>query len=290
MNLDFHTHGKLAKYLPFSTEYTDWLLGEAKNAGLDAICLTEHFNTMNFRELYRYIAGSCDREGDTFLKDGLRIFPGMETDIAEGGHVLTIGPLDAILELNLRLEPRKGKGRFLPAKELLEMFRQYPVLIGAGHPFRAGGHIPELPESVLRGFDFLDLNGKDVAEDRERAERLTRELGERLRRPVVAGSDTHQAVQYGCIRTAFLRECCTFGELAREMAAGRYQVEIHPEAAFRVKTAALLKRSLKEIHALGGDYVSVLLGKKPEPTSAEFLAKEFMEHDYEFSRSAAGTY
>ena len=57
-----------------------------------------------------------------------------------------------------------------------------------------------------------------------------------------------------------------------------------------MKTAALLKRSLKEIHALGGDYVSVLLGKKPEPTSAEFLAKEFMEHDYEFSRSAAGTY
>ena len=26
MYVDFHTHGKLAKYLPFSTEYTDWLL------------------------------------------------------------------------------------------------------------------------------------------------------------------------------------------------------------------------------------------------------------------------
>ena len=40
MYIDFHTHGKLAKKLPFSTVYTDWLFSEAKNAGLDALCLT----------------------------------------------------------------------------------------------------------------------------------------------------------------------------------------------------------------------------------------------------------
>ena len=37
---DFHTHGKLAKKLPFSTAYTDWLFGEARRAGLDGLCLT----------------------------------------------------------------------------------------------------------------------------------------------------------------------------------------------------------------------------------------------------------
>ena len=52
MYLDFHTHGKLAKKLPFSTVYTDWLFGEAKDAGLNALCLTEHFNTLQFDELY----------------------------------------------------------------------------------------------------------------------------------------------------------------------------------------------------------------------------------------------
>ena len=52
MYVDFHTHGKLAKYLPFSVEYTRWLRGEAKSAGLDAICLTEHFNTQQFDEAY----------------------------------------------------------------------------------------------------------------------------------------------------------------------------------------------------------------------------------------------
>ena len=132
MYVDFHTHGKLAKYLPFSTEYTDWLLNEAKCAGLDAICLTEHFNTQQFELLYRYIATQGTCQGDAYVFDGLKIFPGMETDIAEGGHVLSIGPMEAILELNHRLEPHKAKGSFLPAAELLELFGEYPVLVGAG--------------------------------------------------------------------------------------------------------------------------------------------------------------
>ena len=100
MRLDFHTHGKLAKKLPFSTAYTDWLFGEARAAGLDALCLTEHFNTLQFAELYGYLASVSRRVGDTLeLGNGLRVFPGMETDVAEGGHILTIGPLEAILDL-----------------------------------------------------------------------------------------------------------------------------------------------------------------------------------------------
>ena len=115
MRLDFHTHGKLAKKLPFSTTYTDWLFAEARRAGLDALCLTEHFNTLQFDRLYGYLASVSSRNGDCLeLENGLRIFPGMETDVAEGGHILSIGPLEAILELNSRLEPHKEKGNFLP--------------------------------------------------------------------------------------------------------------------------------------------------------------------------------
>lgn len=264
MNMDFHTHGKLAKYLPFSTEYTDWLLNEAKSAGLDAICLTEHFNTQQFEKLYRYIAARGSRQGDAYVFNGLKIFPGMETDIAEGGHVLSIGPMDAILELNRRLQPYKTKGCFLPAEKLMALFAEYPVLTGAGHPYREEGHIPELPSDILKQFDFLDMNGKDIALDRRRTEQMTKALGERIHRPVVAGSDTHQAVQYGCIRTCFEKDIDTFAELKQETDAGRYTIAVHPDAAFKVKTAGLLKRALKEIHALGGDYVSVLLRQSGE--------------------------
>ena len=121
MYMDFHTHGKLAKYLPFSTEYTDWLLREARRAGLDAICLTEHFNTQQFDTLYGYIEARGQKNGDAYVFEdagGLRVFPGMETDIAEGGHVLCVGPMEAIREMNRRLEPHKTKDRFLPAAQL----------------------------------------------------------------------------------------------------------------------------------------------------------------------------
>lgn len=262
MYIDFHTHGKLAKKLPFSEEYTHWLFSEAHLAGLDALCLTEHFNTLGFDRLYRFIAEHSEREGDILIFDGLRIFPGMETDIAEGGHILSIGPMEAILELNRRLEPYKEKGHFLPFKDLRDLFDQYPVIVGGAHPFREGGHIPELPEEQLARFDFFDLNGKDVAERRMRTERLTYHLGESLHKPVVGGSDTHQAVQYGCIRTRFEKTCTTVPELYEEMQSGNYEIAISDQAAFQVKTANLLKRALKEIHALGGDYVALLMGKE----------------------------
>ena len=250
MYLDFHTHGKLAKKLPFSTAYTDWLFGEAKGAGLDALCLTEHFNTLQFDEVYGYLLSRCEREGDTLVtEDGLRIFAGMETDIAEGGHILSIGTPEEILELNRRLEPHKEKDSFLPFAELIELFSGYSVLVGAGHPFR---------------------EGKDIAMDREETERKTYGLGKRLGLPVVAGSDTHQAVQYGCIRTCFEKEFCTAAEMKEEIRKGSYEIVVSGHAAFQVKTAGLLKRALKEIHALGGDYVGVLLGGGKEQDSCSF--------------------
>ena len=99
MKIDFHTHGKLAKKLPFSKVYTNWLFGEAKQAGLDAICLTEHFNTLGFDQVYEYIKENFQRDQDTFLAEGLRIFPGMETDIAEGGQMCIRDRYDITLQV-----------------------------------------------------------------------------------------------------------------------------------------------------------------------------------------------
>ena len=257
LRLDFHTHGKLAKKLPFSAVYTDWLFGEARRAGLDALCLTEHFNTLHFDQLYGHLASVSRRLGDTLeLPNGLRIFPGMETDVAEGGHILSIGPLEAILELNRRLEPHREKGQFLPFASLMDLFDQYPVLVGCGHPYRPGGHVPQ---QQLQRLDFLDLNGKDLAMDPDRARTLTCGLGQQLGIPVVSGSDTHQAMQYGCVTTVFEHSCDSLSALKAEMAAGRDEICLSDSAAVQVRAACLIKRSLKEIHALGGDYVSVLI-------------------------------
>ncbi len=260
MKIDFHTHGKLAKKLPFSPEYTDWLFGEAKKAGLDALCLTEHFNTLGFQEVYRYIAGRCEREGDSLVTaEGFRIFPGMEVDIAEGGHTLVIGPLECILEMNRRLEPHKEAEKFLSFEKWSKMVEEYPVLFGAGHPYRAGGHIPELPRELLERFQFLDMNGKDLARDPEGTWEKMRRLSRQLSRPLVAGSDTHQSFQYGCVCNVFEETVDRVEELYRQILEKKYRISQSEILKFQVETAGILKRSLKEIHALGGDYVSVLL-------------------------------
>ncbi len=260
MRLDFHTHGKLAKKLPFSTAYTDWLFREARAAGLDALCLTEHFNTLQFDVLYRYLASVSRRDGDTLvLENGLRIFPGMETDVAECGHILSIGPLEAILELHHALAPHRERDSFLPFARLMDLFEAYPVIVGCAHPYRAPGRVPELPEQQRRRLQFLDLNGKDLALERAQTERLTYDLGRTLGIPVVGGSDTHQAVQYGCVMTVLETDCDTVRAIYDAMLAGRYSIEVAAHAALQVRAACLLKRSLKEIHALGGDYVAVLL-------------------------------
>ena len=91
---------------------------------------TEHFNTLQFDELYGYLLHQSKREGDALLlENGLRIFPGMETDIAEGGHILSLGTVETILELNQRLAPHKQPGHFLPFEKLLDLFREYDCLL-----------------------------------------------------------------------------------------------------------------------------------------------------------------
>lgn len=260
MKIDLHTHGKLAKKLPFSEEYTDWLFGEAVNAGLDAICLTEHFNTLEFDKMYKYIREVCSKEGETYITEsGLRIFPGMEVDIAEGGHTLVIGTMDVILEMNQRLEPHKEKETFLPMEKLAQTIEEYPVVFGAGHPYRCGGNIPKLPLELQKKFDFIDMNGKDMAGFGAQNILWLEEMSEKLGKPIAAGSDTHQAFQYGCIYNECDRTCRTGAELLEILKEGSYHTVLSDYISFQVKTAGMLKRSLKTIHALGGDYVEVLL-------------------------------
>lgn len=259
MKVDFHTHGKLAKKLPFSAEYTKWLFSQARKEGLDAICLTEHFNTREFERLYRYVSGTCRRSKDIYVcENGLRVIAGMETDIAEGGHILSIGTLEEIIWLNRELKNHKEKERFLAFRELMNLFEETQVMIGAAHPFRNGGSIPDLPEEQLRRLHFIDLNGKDVAMEKDRTIRNTKAFAEKLEIPVVCGSDTHQAVQYGCVNTDFEKNPETIEEIYDEMDKKRYSINISDRAAEKVDTACVLKKALKKIHELGGDYMTVL--------------------------------
>jgi hypothetical protein len=79
-----------------------------------------------------------------------------------------------------------------------------------------------------------------------------------LELPVLAGSDTHQSIQFGCVYTKFENDCATVSALKKEVAQSKYTIEYSDYAQAQVKNAKLVNRALKEIHLLGGDYVSLL--------------------------------
>ena len=194
-----------------------------------------------------------------FIPLSLAMFPGMEIDIKEKGHILVLGSIEEILELNQELSPNKKVSDFLPFSDLLKILKNYNLILGAAHPFRPGGNIPNLKENEIKEFDFIDLNGKDMANNKDYAINNTRKLSNTYNIPVVAGSDTHQALQYGCTWTNFEEDINTFSKLKREIKLENYKIQVSQSINSQVKSAGLLKKALKEIHSLGGDYVQILL-------------------------------
>ena len=45
------------------------------------------------------------------------------------------------------------------------------------------------------------------------------------------------------------------------MDAGDYTIRIEPTLPFQVRTASMLKKALKQIYSLGGDYVEILVSE-----------------------------
>lgn len=248
MNIDFHTHGKLAKKLPFSSCYTHLLFQEARAAGLDAICLTEHFNSPGLEELYEFISNTYERVEDCFMVEGLKVFPGLEIDVQEGGHILAIGAFEKILCLNAELEAFRDSSGFIPFADLIQLTKSRNILIGGAHPFRAGSHLSRMGRNQLKQLNFLDFNGKDYALGHETAREEILNLSSRLGIPVLAGSDTHQALQYACVWNVFEKDTTSLMTLQQMIEEGRYVIRISESIDHQVKSAGQLKKALKEMH------------------------------------------
>ena len=267
MKIDFHTHTKLAKKMPFSEKYTVGILNQAAQAGLDAICLTEHYNGTDMEKSFSYIVNTMTPCGDGFIYDGaeenpgIMVFPGLEVNAAEGGHFLVIGAMENAQAIYKALDPYLQTKKHPPFAALIGIVKQYPVLFGVSHPYRENSknnQMPDLPEDLLKQLDFIDLNGKDVVYDKTGTETKVYALAKKLCLPVLAGSDTHQSFQFGCIYNRFSQPLSTIEALREAINKGGYTIEHGENAALKVNAASAIKGLLKEIHALGGDYVSAL--------------------------------
>ena len=192
----------------------DELIENAKAAGLDGICLTDHdafWDPDKVRELSR--------------RHDFLVLPGSEIN-TDGGHVLVFG-------LH-RYQFGMHKPEFLRAAA----DRDGGVLIAA-HPYRRRfledpGRDPEIRAGMLQRaaddpfFGLCDavetVNGRGKPEQN----RYSRDLCEALALPAVAGSDAHRPEQIGTAATEFLGRVEQLDDLLRLLKAGLHRpVALH---------------------------------------------------------------
>ena len=205
MRIDLHIH--TSPRSPCSAIEPAELAGVARNAGLDAVCLTEHQNRWtpaDIEELSR--------------KGGIPVFQGNEIT-TNRGDILVFGydgDIRGVVDIqDLRREVEGGGG----------------VMIAA-HPFRGfllfGITQLQLDVEQASGrsvFQYVDgieiLNCKVTVPEND----MARKVGERLGLPGVAGSDAHHLEEVGKCVTVFQREIRTDRDLVEEIRAGRFTVE-----------------------------------------------------------------
>lgn len=248
MKIDLHTHAKLSKASDFSKHYYEEMIREALDNGLDALALTEHFNTRHFDEVYRQLDSMFPYNGEYYDAGGLKIFPGMEVDIRETGHILLIGRKEFILETRRRLDGYTEKGAFIPFDDLMDLAEAFPLLKIGAHPFRESTPLHHLTCSQLSRLDAFDLNAKDMYQygseaNQDQVQRFAADLG----KPVTAGSDTHQCLQFGSVYNELHMPCESAAELKDAIMQGAYQLHVSDSLPIKVKASVMLKKLMKEI-------------------------------------------
>ena len=206
MRIDLHIHTRPKS--PCSAIDPPALLEEARRAGLDGICLTEHQN--------RWSPGEVEEWSRT---GGIRIFQGNEITTNQG-DILVFG-LD-----------REVKG-VVPIQDLRQEVEALGGLMIAAHPFRGfllfGISQLQLDvgqackRTVFQHVDGLEIHNCKVTDPEND---MARRVAERLGLLGVAGSDAHRLDEVGKCVTIFEREVRAEQELIEEIRAGRFTVEI----------------------------------------------------------------
>lgn len=229
-------------------EYFREMMEEAKGNGLTALALTEHFNTTRFYDIYRFLDENYSYSEGFYNIAGLKLFPGIEVDVKEVGHILLIGDRKDIVLIWEQLEPHLQEESFISFNELMDLADRYGVLKIGGHPYRESTPLAKnVTRDQLRRLDALDLNGKDLyTKGIETCKKEVEALAVEIKLPIVGGSDTHQFLQYGSVVNDFEEECSTSDELKQLITNRRYQIQIAEQLPLKVKSATLVKKYMKK--------------------------------------------
>lgn len=205
MRIDLHIHTR-PRSACSAIDPAD-LLQEARQAGLDALCLTEHQNRWDDREIKELA-----KEG------GIHIFQGNEFTTNQG-DVLVFG------------YPEDLRG-VVPIQDLHKAVKAAGGLMIAAHPFRGFllFGITQLRMDVNQASQraiFQYVDGLEIFNCKltEAENQMARQVAEHLGLLGVAGSDAHRLDEVGRCVTTLEREVGSESELITELRAGRFTAE-----------------------------------------------------------------
>lgn len=234
MRIDLHTHAKWSKKADFSLDYFSNMMKEARKSQLDAIALTEHFNTYRFDHIYETLDRQYPYEGNYYIVEGVKVFPGIEVDVMEKGHILLIGTRKSIINVHSRLKLHMEEKNYMDAKRLIGLSEEYSCVSIGAHPLRELNPLIHLEQEVLSRLDAFDLNGRDLHHYGRGMEEKVTSFAELIGLPIVAGSDTHQPLQFGSVYNHFEQSLDSVDQLRDAIRAGTYEYRISEQLHSKV--------------------------------------------------------
>lgn len=240
MVIDFHYHTLLWKKSPFYMDFFKKTILSLKRHKIDAIAITDHYNAVHFEDIYRKLDEVYPYNGEYYLVDGIKVFPGVELSIKEHGHVIAIGGRDDVLGIRNALyysAPIQKKPSLMMVADEVEKRGMLGIW---AHPIRRGDPLLRIDLDTAKRLKFMDFNGKDLKKAME-MRRFERETG----LIAVAGSDTHHPFQTGAVKTVLFDECDTLQQIVECISNRRFAIRVHPFGRIKCEIARRLKRIWK---------------------------------------------
>lgn len=237
MKIDLHTHAKWSMSTNFSFDYYQDMMRAAHRNDLDAVALTEHFHTHQFYDIYNTLERKSRYFGNHYVVEGVKVFPGMEVDVMEGGHILIIGEIKAIIAIRERLEEHTVHGSYVRLEQLLSWSEAHACLSIGAHPFREVNPLYRIKPELLARLDGFDVNGRDLYHYGSEMEGRVQKMAEKIELPVVGGSDTHHPLQFGSVYNEFEQDCDMVEQLRSAIRRNAFKYRISPEIDSKVQLA-----------------------------------------------------
>lgn len=237
MYIDLHVHSKITRNIEFNLKHFEKICKVAKFNGLTAIALTEHFDVINFKDVYEKIKEKYEYKYDYFDVNGLKVFSGIEIDVKGNANLLVIGNLENVYELRDMFPEEISEEDYIEINELNRIAKEKNMLIIGAHPFRKKHPLYTYDRLYVTGLDAVELNGKDIL-----LKDKMYEYAEDLNMPIVAGSDAHTIFQIGTVKTHIEKECKTAMELKEEIVNNRFNIKISKFANLKNKISKKYKR------------------------------------------------